>query len=387
MEFSLAFLAILLLVSVFFSTVTASSSHVPIEETTNSKPLPNNFLFGTASSAYQFEGAFLSDGKGLSNWDVFTHTPGNIEDETNGDIAVDHYHRYLEDLDLMAFIGVNSYRFSISWARILPKGRFGEMNKAGIDHYNKLIDSLLERGIEPFVTLTHYDIPQELEDRYGAWLSPQAKQGGVIGVVINAVWHEPISDSFEDISAAERAHSFYMNWFLDPIIFGYYPAEMEEILGFDLPRFSTEDQKKLKNGADFIGINHYTSFYVKDCLYSVCEPKWGSSKIEGYGDKDKPNTQTEDLLNDTRRADYMSSYLGALETSMREGADVRGYFAWSLLDNFEWISGYTERFGLYHVDYATLKRTPKFSAFWYKNFIAQNLMGNNFSAVASRKVT
>ncbi|XP_022954961.1 beta-glucosidase 45-like isoform X2 [Cucurbita moschata] len=499
MEFSLAFLAILLLVSVFFSTVTASSSHVPIEETTNSKPLPNNFLFGTASSAYQFEGAFLSDGKGLSNWDVFTHKPGNIEDETNGDIAVDHYHRYLEDLDLMAFIGVNSYRFSISWARILPR-------------------------IEPFVTLTHYDIPQELEDRYGAWLNPQvqedfryyadicfksfgdrvkywvtfnepnvqvirgyrkgtfppsrcsssfgkckhgdsareplvaahniilshaaavntyrskyqAKQGGVIGVVINAVWHEPISDSFEDISAAERAHSFYMNWFLDPIIFGYYPAEMEEILGFDLPRFSTEDQKKLKNGADFIGINHYTSFYVKDCLYSACEPKWGSSKIEGfalctpmkeetsigepteiswiyvypqgmnkivtyikerynnipifvtengYGEKDKPNTKTEDLLNDTRRADYMSSYLGALETSMREGADVRGYFAWSLLDNFEWISGYTERFGLCHVDYATLKRTPKFSAFWYKNFIAQNLMGNNVSAVASRKVT
>lgn len=107
----------------------------------------------------------------------------------------------------------------------------------------------------------------------------------------------------------------------------------------------------------------------------------------GYGEKDKPNTQTEDLLNDTRRADYMSSYLGALETSMREGADVRGYFAWSLLDNFEWISGYTERFGIYHADYATLKRTPKFSAFWYKNFIAQNLMGNNVSAVASRKVT
>ncbi|KAM7255324.1 hypothetical protein ACFE04_020565 [Oxalis oulophora] len=158
---------------------------------------PANFLFGTASSSYQFEGAYLSDGKGLNNWDVFTHTPGKILDGTNGDIAVDHYHRYqvlkdrvvtlsaqtidllnnfrvlLEDVGLMEDLGVNSYRFSISWARILPKGRFGGINLAGIDYYNKMIDALLHKGIQPFVTLTHYDIPQELEDRYGAWLSPE----------------------------------------------------------------------------------------------------------------------------------------------------------------------------------------------------------------------
>lgn len=523
MEFSLIIFAVFLQVLVLVSAFIGSNSHLSLEESKNSKSFSKEFLFGTASSAYQFEGAFLSDGKGLNNWDVFTHKPGNIKDGTNGDIAVDQYHRYLEDLDLMDFIGVNSYRFSISWARILPKGRFGEVNKAGIDHYNKLIDSLLKKGIEPFVTLAHYDIPQELEDRYGAWLSPQvqedfryyadicfksfgnrvkywvtfnepnvqvirgyrkgtyppshcsssfgncssgdserepfvaahniilshaaavntyrskyqAKQGGLIGIAINAVWHEPISNSLEDVLATERAHSFYMNWFLDPIVFGNYPAVMKEILGLDLPHFSTEDQKKLQNGADFIGINHYTSFYVKDCLYSSCKPGLGSSKIEGfafwtpmkeealigepteiswiyvnpqgmnkivtyikerynnipifvtengYGEKNKPNTQTEDLLNDTRRVDYMSSYLGALETSMREGADVRGYFSWSLLDNFEWMNGYTERFGLYHVDYNTLKRTPKLSAFWYKNFIAQILMSNKVSAIASKKV-
>ncbi|XP_022139954.1 beta-glucosidase 47 isoform X2 [Momordica charantia] len=301
MEFSLVLYGIFLWVLVIFSAFLGSYSHEVLEESlsssSSSNVFSNNFLFGTASSAYQFEGAFLSEGKGLNNWDVFTHDPGNIEDGTNGDISVDHYHRYLEDLDLMDFIGVNSYRFSISWARILPKGRLGKVNKAGINHYSKLIDSLLERGIEPFVTLAHFDIPQELEDRYGAWLSPQvqedfryyadicfksfgnrvkywatfnepnvqvirsyrrgvfppsrcsgsfgkcrsgdserepfvaahnivlshaaavdtyrsiyqAKQGGIIGIVINAMWLEPISDSFEDKLAAERALSFYMS--------------------------------------------------------------------------------------------------------------------------------------------------------------------------------
>ncbi|RYR76214.1 hypothetical protein Ahy_A01g000821 isoform C [Arachis hypogaea] len=132
-----------------------------------SPSFPSNFLFGTASSSYQYEGAYLSDGKGISNWDVFSHKPGNIVDGSNGDVAVDQYHRYLEDINLMEAIGVNSYRFSISWARILPKGRFGKINLAGINYYNRLIDALLLKGIQPFVTLSHFDFPQELEDRYG----------------------------------------------------------------------------------------------------------------------------------------------------------------------------------------------------------------------------
>lgn len=497
--------------ALFFFTLTESCKIISLEDQrmNDSSAFPGNFLFGTASSAYQFEGAFLSDGKGLNNWDVFSHKPGTIVDGTNGDIAVDHYHRYEEDFDLMEDLGVNSYRFSISWARILPRGRFGQINQAGIDHYNKLIDALVRRGIQPFVTLCHYDIPQELEERYGAWLSPQVQedfsyyafvcfrafgdrvklwvtfnepnvmairsyrsgmyppahcsgsfgdcsegdsekepfvaahnlilshatavdiyrskfqkdQGGSIGIVMNAVWYEPFSNATEDRKAVERALSFYMNWFLDPIIYGKYPAEMQAILGSILPAFSAKDKQKLKKGLDFVGLNHYTSFYIKDCIHSVCQQGPGVSKTEGLvlrtaqkngisigsstaldwlyiyppgmerivtyvkeryrniplyitengcADADSKNSTFDDLFNDVLRAKYMSSYLKALAIATRKGADVRGYFAWSLLDNFEWVSGYTIRFGLYHVDYTTLKRTQRLSALWYKQFIMNN---------------
>ncbi|CAL5412013.1 unnamed protein product [Camellia sinensis] len=492
-----------------FSSLMVSCNLITMKEGAYPSSFSDNFLVGTASSSYQFEGAFLSDGKGLNNWDVFSHKPGNIMDGTNGDIAVDHYNRYLEDLDLMENIGVNSYRFSISWARILPKGRFGKVNMAGINHYNDVINALLHKGIQPFVTLTHYDIPQELEDRYGGWLSPkvqedfryyaelcfkyfgdrvknwatfnepnlvvihgyrtglfppsrcsgsfgncsngdserepfiaahniilshvaandiyrtkyQKNQGGSIGIVMNALWFEPISDSLEDKLAAERAQSFYMNWFLDPIILGKYPEEMHEILGPILPMFSKSDLKKMKRGLDFIGINHYTSLYVKDCIFSACERGQGVSRTEGYalktamkdgnligeptevdwlyvypqgmekivtyikdrynntpmfitengfGEMDNPNSTVEVSLNDVKRVQYMSCYLDFLATAIRKGADVRGYFTWSLLDNFEWTYGYMRRFGLHHVDYATLKRTPKLSATWYKQFICNH---------------
>ncbi|KAL5775428.1 hypothetical protein ACOSP7_012985 [Xanthoceras sorbifolium] len=506
MEVSLVLQAFFVFQMCFQVLLVSCNPIITMKGRLGTSPFPRNFLFGTASSSYQFEGAVLADGKGLNNWDNFTHKPGNIIDGSTGDIAVDHYHRYLEDLDLMEYIGVDSYRFSISWARILPKGRFGAVNRAGIDHYNNFINALLLKGIRPFVTLTHYDIPQELEDRYGGWLSPQVQkdfeyyaeicfkyfgdrvkfwatfnepnvavirgyrsgiyppshcsglfgnckegdsqrepfiaahniilshvaavsiyrtkyqkeQEGSIGIVISAIWFEPISNSLEDKLAAERAQAFYMNWFLDPIQFGKYPAEMHEILGSSLPEFSKYDLEKLKNGLDFIGINQYTTFYVKDCIFSKCEPGPGNSKPEGFtlwfvqdkgvfvgeptdlywlhvyprgmykivtyikerfnnlpmyitengfGEKDKP---TEVLLNDVRRVDYLSSYLDALATAVRNGANVRGYFVWSLLDNFEWTDGYTVRFGLYHVDYATLKRTQKTSATWYKQYIANH---------------
>ncbi|KAF3437656.1 hypothetical protein FNV43_RR20412 [Rhamnella rubrinervis] len=477
--------------------------------THSSSSFPSNFLFGTASSAYQFEGAYLADGKGLSNWDVFSHKPGNILDGSNGDVAVDHYSRYLEDINIMKSLGVNSHRFSISWTRILPKGRFGGVNQAGINFYNNLIDALLLKGIQPFVTLYHNDIPQELEDRYSSWLSPesqddfeyfadicfksfgdrvkhwvtinepntdvrngyltgqfpphrcsshfgncsegdsqkepfiaaynmilahaaavhiyrtkyQKEQGGRIGIVLNTMWFEPVSNSTADKLAAERAQSFNSNWFLDPIIYGKYPAEMEEILGSTLPKFTSNDIEKLKKtGLDFIGINHYTSFYVQDCMYSPCKSGPGSSKEEGfcptsskrngvpigepagvvwqsvypqgmekivmyimerynnipmfitengYSEFNNPNFTTEQFLNDVKRVKYMADYLDALLRAIRKGADVRGYFAWSLLDNFEWTDGYTTRFGIYHVDFATLKRSRKLSATWYKQFLAE----------------
>ncbi|XP_045811191.1 beta-glucosidase 46-like isoform X2 [Trifolium pratense] len=409
----------------------------------------------------------------------------------------------------MEAIKVNSYRFSISWTRILPKGRFGEVNMAGIDYYNRLIDALLLKGIQPFVTLFHFDIPQELEDRYGGWLSPQsqedfllfadicfksfgdrvkywitfnepnqhvtvayrkgihppcrcsgkfgncsegdsekepfvaahniilshaaavdiyrnkyqAEQGGEIGIVVHIDWLEPLSNSTADQLAAERAQSFSMNWILDPIIFGKYPKEMEMILGSILPKFSSNDKTKLNQGLDFIGINHYASFYVSDCISSVCESGPGVSTTEGlfqqtsqkdgvpigeltpfewlnvypqgmkktinyvkerynntpmfitengYGNLYDPDNTNEEHLHDIKRVNYMSGHLDNLMASIREGADVRGYFTWSLLDNFEWTYGFSVRFGLYHVDFATQKRTPKLSASWYKDFIAKH---------------
>ncbi|KAM7255051.1 hypothetical protein ACFE04_020292 [Oxalis oulophora] len=377
---------------------------------------PNDFLFGTASSSYQYEGGYLADGKGLSNWDVYSHFPGNIIDGTNGDVAVDHYHRYL--------------------------GRFGGVNIAGIDFYNKLIDALLLKAIQPFVTLTHMDSPQELEDRYGSWLSPEIQkdfgyfadicfryfgdrgvQRGSIGIVLHAAWFEPVSNSNEDKKAVDRAQAFSINWFLDPTILGKYPDEMTDIIGSTLPKFSSNDLAKLKKGLDFIGINHYTSYYVQDCMHSNCKSGQGATKTEGYclqssqhngvpigettdlawqsiyphgmkkmvnyvkdrynnipmfitengfGEVDKMNSGVQNLTNDVKRVNYMESYLDNLLTAMREGADVRGYFAWSVLDNFEWKSGYTVRFGLHHVDYDTLKRTPKLSANWYKQFITNH---------------
>ncbi|XP_014507952.2 beta-glucosidase 46 [Vigna radiata var. radiata] len=493
-----------------FSLAVLSSNELDMDLS----PLPTGFLFGTASSSYQYEGAYKSDGKGMSNWDNFTHGAGRyvIYGGKNGDIANDHYHRYLEDIDLMEALGVNSYRLSISWARILPKGRFGEANRAGIEFYNRLIDVLILKGIQPFVTLSHYDSPQELEDRYGSWLSPQSQedfafyadlcfktfgdrvkywatfnepnflvplgyrsgiyppcrcsgplalvqcsdgdsekepfvaahniilahaaavdiyrtkyqieQKGSIGIVLQHEWYEPLSNSTADKLAAERARSFTFNWFLDPIILGKYPTEMENLVGSLLPKFSSKEKEKLKKGLDFIGVNYYTAFYVQDCMYSACKTGQGSSRTEGlylksgvkngvpigeqtkfswfniypngmekavtyvkdrynntpmfitengyaHAQEDDPKHTLEEDLNDSKRIKYMVDHIEAMVAAIRKGADVRGYLAWTLLDSFEWIYGYSVRYGFHHVDFATLKRTPRLSATWYKQFLAK----------------
>ncbi|CAA7029809.1 unnamed protein product [Microthlaspi erraticum] len=478
----------------------------------DASPFPSDFLFGTASSAYQYEGAYLTDGKGLDNWDVFTHeNPGKIADGNNGDVAVDQYHRFLEDIQSMKYLGVNSYRFSISWSRVLPKGRFGGVNHMGIKYYNNLIDALITNGIKPFVTLSHFDFPQIFENQFKSWLSPemqnefgyladtcfkyfgdrvqhwitinepniqigfgyisgmyppsrcsmpyghctqgnsetepfivahnmilahakavqiyhtkyQKEQKGTIGIAVQTTWFEPISDSIADKKATERAQSFNFNWILDPIVYGKYPEEMVNILGSALPQFSSSEVKTLMNyKPDFLGINYYSSYFIQDCLITACTSGAGASKVEGYvlkliqkgnvsigeptdinwlhnypegfrkmlnylkdrypnvpmfitenglGDLQKPETTVKDLLHDTKRIRYVSGHLDALRSAMRDGANVKGYFVWSLLDNFEWSYGYTLRFGLFHVDFTTLKRTPKQSASWYKNFIEQHL--------------
>ncbi|CAA7054703.1 unnamed protein product [Microthlaspi erraticum] len=257
--FPLWFLCFIIITLLSPSSSTRYDDHISLGEINEEENFhfPKDFLFGTASSSYQHEGAYLTDGKALSNWDVFTEIPGKIHDGSNGKVAADHYHRYPEDLDLMKDLGVNSYRFSLSWARILPKGRFGDVNMEGIDHYNRMINATLEKGMEPFVTLAHFDIPQELEVRYGSWLNPQIRefppsrcskpfgnctrgdsdreplvaahniipshlaavniyrmkyqeeQRGKIGLVMSANWFEPVSDSLADRLAAERAQAFY----------------------------------------------------------------------------------------------------------------------------------------------------------------------------------
>ncbi|KAJ3680035.1 hypothetical protein LUZ60_016313 [Juncus effusus] len=466
---------------------------------------PESFLFGTATSSYQIEGAYLEGNKGISNWDVFAHTPGKIMDGTNGDVADDHYHRYMEDIKLMQSLGVNSYRFSISWPRILPKGKFGEVNSLGIEFYNALIDALLQKGITPFVTLQHFDIPQELEDRYGAWLSPQIqedyefyvevcfkafgdrvkywttfnepnmfvnlgytigvsppsrcsapfgnctagnsnvepyiaahnvilsharavniyrkfyqeKQGGSIGMVLASQWYEPLRNLTVDQLAIKRALAFESGWFLDPIMFGDYPSEMRKIIGSNLPKFTSEERNLiLKNKLDFIGINHYTTVYVKDCIFSSCEINnyqaagliqttgekngkligkdsgmpgfytvpYGIEKVvmymkerynnipmfiteNGYAQASSSNAANEDIINDIDRLQFMQGHLTYLSSAIRKGADVRGYFVWSLIDNFEWSFGYSLRFGLHHVDFRTQERIPRLSAKWYTVFL------------------
>ncbi|MFS7921323.1 putative beta-glucosidase [Helianthus anomalus] len=472
---------------------------------------PSGFLFGTATSAYQVEGAYLEDGKSLSNWDVFSHS-GCCEE--NGDIADDHYHMFLGDIELMHSIGIQAYRFSITWARILPRGRFGKVNPAGIMFYNKIIDNLILKGIEPFVTINHVDLPQELEDRYGSWLNPEMQeeflylaetcfksfgdrvkywitinepqllaelayewgvfppcrcsepfghcldgnsdvepiivmhnlllahgraaklyheyfqainyvlptQGGSIGLTVHAYMYEPLTDSELDHQAAKRAFAFHSGWTLDPSIFGDYPEELKEYLGYALPSFSLDEKNFMKNSIDFIGINHYSSIYVKDCTNASCSAT-GNCAIQGFleavGERDgvpigehtgannsyvvpkgmeeivnlikirynnKPMFITEngystpdlheqrvdELTNDFKRIEYHTKYLASLAKSIRGGADVRGYFAWSFMDSYEWLYGYDVRFGLYHVDRQTLARTPKLSASWYKNFLSKN---------------
>ncbi|KAG9446185.1 hypothetical protein H6P81_012313 [Aristolochia fimbriata] len=490
-----------LLLFCFFSL--AASSSLAVERT----QFPDDFLFGTSTSSFQVEGS-LEGGKGVSNWDVFTHIPGTISDGSNADVADDHYNHFREDIDLMHSLGVNSYRFSLAWTRIIPKGRFGGINPEGIAFYNDLIDALLQKGIQPFVTLHHFEIPQELEERYASWLSShiiedfayyaevcftafgdrvkywttfnepntflkfgylngrwtprrcsppyghceagdsetepyiaghnlilshaaatdiyrkkfQAAQGGKIGIVISPNWYEPLRNTSEDLSAVQRLLASDVGWFLDPIIFGNYPAEMRQLLRSRLPNFSSEEKDQLlKTKLDFIGINHYSTVYAKDCISSPCSvdpfngnmlatasgtrdglligPRtgmpnffvvpYGIEKIIMYV-KDRYNNipmyitengyaqndvgTKEELVNDIERVQFLHNYLPYVNNAMRKGADVRGYFMWSFLDNFEWSMGYTKRFGIVYVDYETMERTPKLSAQWYREFLSGKKM-------------
>ncbi|RXH90413.1 hypothetical protein DVH24_035177 [Malus domestica] len=337
----------------------------------NRSSFPVGFIFGTASSSYQYEGAARQDGRGPSIWDTYAHKyPEKIKDGSNGDVANDEYHRYKEDVGIMKNMGLDAYRFSISWSRLLPNGKLsGGINKEGIKYYNNLINELLRDGIKPFVTLFHWDLPQALENEYGGFLSPK--------------------------------------------------IVMRSLVGDRLPKFTKEQSKLLKGSFDFLGLNYYTAYYasyappnnsvnasyltdarsnespekngvpigpkaasdwlyvypkgIRDILLYTKE-KYHDPLIyiteNGVDEFNDPKLSLAEALNDTQRVYYYYHHIYYLQRAIKDGVNVKGYFAWSLLDNFEWNSGYSVRFGINYVDYNdNQKRYPKLSAHWFKSFL------------------
>ncbi|GLT27928.1 hypothetical protein SLA2020_028930 [Shorea laevis] len=475
----------------------------------NRSSFPEGFIFGAGSSAYQYEGATSADGRQPSIWDTFVKLyPEKISDHSSGDVADEFYYLSKEDVVRLKYLGLDSFRFSISWPRILPLGKISKgINQKGIDFYNCLIDLLLSNGIQPFVTLFHWDLPQALEDEYGGFLSPnivndfqdyanfcfkefgdrvkhwgtinepnlfaaggyaegnwapgrcsiyvgncsegnsatepyiavhnlilshatavqlykekyQALQNGTIGVIVSCDWYVPKFDTIASKRAAQRARDFDWGWIIHPVVYGNYPKIMREMVGNRLPNFTKEQSKMIKGSIDFLGVNYYTTSYVEDSKYDsnvnlsyttddhvnistekngipICgEPSfcpWGLRDMllyikgkyksptiiiteNGMGDDAKKSSTMIDFINDNLRIKYHSVHLLYLSKTIKEEVDVRGYYLWSFLDNFEWAEGYTTRFGITYVDYNDgLQRYFKNSALWFRNFLKKENIAN-----------
>jgi len=436
---------------------------------------PDDFLWGAATSSYQIEGAATEDGRSPSIWDAFAKTDGAIEDGSSGDVACDHYHRWRGDIALMGELGLGAYRFSIAWPRVIPGGT-GAVNAAGLDFYDRLVDALLEAGIEPWPTLYHWDLPQVLEDRGGwparetaeafaeytdivtrrlgdrvttwttlnePWVSsilgyahglhaPGVRDWGAalqaahhlllghglaapiiranspgarVGAVLNLTPIRATTNSDADRAAAHRHDGHLNRWFLDPLFGRGYPADMLEVYGERLtPQVEPGDMEAIASGADFLGINYYMTFTHGDApdelplrAALVDTPDMQHTAmgwpVEAAGlhellvrlNREYPSVDlyiTENgsafddpqlidgELDDPLRVAYLGDHLDACATAIADGARLRGYFAWSLLDNFEWGFGYTKRFGIVHVDFQTQQRTIKRSGRSYANVIA-----------------
>ena len=427
------------------------------------------FTWGVATSSYQIEGAATAGGRGPSIWDTFSRVPGAVINGDSGDVACDHYHRYNEDLDLIKWLGVNAYRFSIAWPRIFPQGA-GSPNQAGIDFYDRLIDGALERGITPWPTLYHWDLPQALEDKSGwnsratserfaeyahlmaekfgdrvknwttlnepfcsAWLgylygvmAPGIKdlQTAInashhlllghglatqairsvasdlrVGIVLNLTPAIPLNEN--DELAAKYADGFDNRWYADPVFKGSYPQDIVEGFGKEVP-IHAGDMQSISAPLDFLGINFYTRQTVT--LDESAKPlPYRPVMVDGvertamgwevhpesltniimrvyrdYAPKEIYITENgsawddsviNDKVDDPRRVSYLERHLDAMLAAKAQGAPVHGYFAWSLMDNFEWAFGYSKRFGIVYVDYETQKRIPKSSALYYRERI------------------
>jgi beta-glucosidase len=459
--------------------------------------LPADFLWGVATAAYQIEGAAAEDGRGPSIWDTYAHTPGRVHGGDTGDVACDHYHRYRDDVRLMADLGVRAYRFSVSWSRVQPRGR-GPANQAGLDFYRRLVDELLDHGILPWLTLYHWDLPQPLEDAggwpvrdtagrfaeyaqlvhgalgdrvrhwstlnepwcsaflgYGSGAHAPGRQDRAAavraahhlmlghglavqairaadpdveaGISVNLYAVSPQSDTPADADAARRIDGLANRFFLDPLLLGRYPADVVEDLRevSDFGHVRGGDLAIMSTPLSMLGINYYSRYVV-----AVAEAEQedatagpdGEDETSGYWRKpsDWPGSEhvrfvrrglpvtamnweidapgmvevlcrvateyprvplyiTENgaafpdepgpdgAVDDSDRVAYLAEHVAACERAVELGVPLRGYFTWSLLDNFEWAWGYSRRFGLVYVDYATQERIPKSSAYWYRD--------------------
>ena len=450
----------------------------------NNNKFPKDFMWGTATSSYQIEGAPDLDGKGPSVWDHFSHIEGNIKNGDTGDIACDHYHLWPEDLKLLENLGVNSYRFSISWPRILPTGKEKKPNQKGLDFYSRLVDNLLEKEITPFVTLNHWDIPQGLEDdggwvdrmmvdafveysyhvskslgdRVTYWIThnepwcvshigyidghkppglknkwakslsaahhlllshgmalPEIRNNvkdAQVGITLNLNTAIPASPSEYDKKACTFFDNMFNRLFLEPLYNSTYPTELfdelkkrGEIVDDDLSFLKEGDLEIISRETDFLGVNYYSRGVVRDeevseeknlpkniemgpktdfgwevypkGIYDLLldlKHKYGADNIyiteNGCSYSDGPDESNK--VNDQRRIDYHHTHLTEIKNAIDDGVDCKGYFAWSLMDNFEWAQGFSQRFGLIWVDFDSLERIPKESYHWYKSFILEN---------------
>ena len=435
------------------------------------RAFPSDFVWGAATAAYQVEGAATEDGRGESIWDRFSATPGKVVDGATGAVACDTYHRYAEDIGLMRSLGIGAFRLSVAWPRILPEGR-GRVNQAGLDFYDRLVDDSLANGLDPYVTLYHWDLPQVLEDRGGwparetveafteytevvvsrlgdrvrhwitqnepwvaSWLgyglglhAPGRKSdsdalaaghhilvahgraaevlrreapASEVGIAIDLVPMYPFSDNEADVEAAHREDGFRNRWFLEPVLGRGYPEDMLERYDEILPTIEDGDMDTIAAPLDFLGINYYTRSVVRASVGEV--PAEGAEHTE-MGWEVYPDGLYRLLVHlqtvyelpelcitengaafadarengrvaDSRRVSYLEGHLDAVVAAIAEGVPVRGYFLWSLLDNFEWAFGYSRRFGIVYVDFDTLERVPKDSFTWYRDFIATQRAG------------
>jgi len=442
-----------------------------MRQTTPSAPpptFPDDFVWGVATSAFQIEGAPAADGKGPSIWDMFCKRPGAIADASNGDIACDHYHRWAQDLDMIADLGVDVYRFSIAWPRVRPTGA-GAWNEKGIAFYDRMVDGLLERGLKPYLTLNHWDLPEALQaqggwadrdtvyrfveyaeginarlgDRvvsiathnepwvvavlghetgifapgiknrrtaaqvshhlllsHGMALQALRAQGckASLGIVLNLSPLHPATNSDADIAKTRLEDGKGLRWYMDPLFKGTYPQDVIEHLGDDAPTVVDGDMQTIATPMDYLGVNYYSRSVVSadkpwdvhQSGLAVTDMNWeiypeGLTELLVRLHHDYPvppifitenggafnDTLQDGRVYDSQRTSYLNRHIAAVAEAMRQGVRMGGYMVWSLMDNFEWASGYEKRFGIVHVDYKTQVRTLKDSARWYRNFLQQ----------------